>query len=117
MGDLIRIITATDPDVRNQALEGECAGLSAEQLIEQCEALDTFRRRSENLYERVRALFFLYAIHRFHLPPKLQLRQGKAHTQIPFKGHEHLLSRRFEEAIDHFLEAAQVQGPNDAISS
>ena len=30
--------------------------------------LDAFRRTSDNLYERVRALFFLYAIHRFHLP-------------------------------------------------
>ena len=32
--------------------------------------LDVLRRQSDNLYERVRALFFLYAIHRFHLPNK-----------------------------------------------
>ena len=30
--------------------------------------LEQLRHSSENLYERVRALFFLYAIHRFHLP-------------------------------------------------
>ena len=35
---------------------------------------------------------------------------------MPFRGYEHLLQRRFEEAIDSFLEDAG-QGPNDAISS
>ena len=40
-----------------------------------CAELDAFRRRSDNLYERVRALFFLYAIHRFHLPLKPGIRQ------------------------------------------
>ena len=63
------------------------------------QALDRFRRSSDNLYERVRALFFLYAIHRFHLP----LRPGAAHAarSIPFAGYANLLKRRFEEAIDH----------------
>src|SRR6266853_1378613 len=121
MIDLIGIITAADPGIRNQSLEGACADLSARQLLEQCAALDAFRRRSDNLYERVRALFFLYAIYRFHLPPKLQdpslLTRHASHPLIPFKGYEHLLQRRFEEAIDHFLEAQHEQGPNDAISS
>ncbi len=85
-----------------------------EVLLEQCARLDAFRRRSENLYERVRALFFLYAIHRFHLPPKLD---GAARSLIPFAGYEHLLQRRFEEAIDHFLATQQANGPSDAISS
>src|ERR1017187_10999059 len=62
MPDLISIITATEPDLRNQPLESVCAGLSLEELLQQCASLDGFRRRSENLYERVRALFFLYAI-------------------------------------------------------
>src|SRR5207244_13289827 len=70
---LRRIITATDPAIRNQSLERACAGLSAEQLLGQCDALDDLRRHSDSLYERVRALLFLYAIHRFHLPPQLPL--------------------------------------------
>ena len=41
------------------------------ELLAACAELEAFRRRSDNLYERVRALFFLYAIHRFHLPGKL----------------------------------------------
>src|ERR1035437_3409395 len=121
MVDLISIITATEPDLRNQSLEGACASLSPEALLEECAALDAFRRRSENLYERVRALFFLYAIHRFHLPVKLEaasrITRHVSRSLIPFKGYEHLLQRRFEEAIDHFLTVQQAEGPSDAISS
>ena len=67
-----------------------------------------FRRASDNLYERVRALFFLYAIHRFHLPA-----QGRpaARGFIPFDGYDQLLQRRFEEAIDTFLTAQSHGGP------
>src|SRR5213078_2949191 len=36
---------------------------------------------------------------------------------IPFKGYEHLLQRRFEEAIETFLEIQRSEGPSDAISS
>jgi hypothetical protein len=121
MPDLIRIITATDPAIRDQSLEKACAELSVDELWKQCAALDEFRVRSENLYERVRALFFLYAIHRFHFPQKLSgaLRSGTygARSLIPFKGYEHLLQRRFEEAIEHFLAVHKAEGPSDAISS
>src|SRR5437870_893000 len=121
MQRLARIITSDDPAVRNQSLESACAHLSREDLLQQCAELDGFRRRSENLYERVRALFFLYAIHRFHLPhtlvnaPRSTLHAPR--SLIPFKGYEHLLHRRFEEAIDNFLAVQQHEGPSDAISS
>ena len=36
---------------------------------------------------------------------------------IPFEGYNHLLSRRFEEAIDAFLSELKAKGPNDPISS
>src|SRR5215212_1819988 len=97
---LINIIVSGDEGVRNRALEAAVAGLSTRQLLAECDALDEFRRTSTNLYERVRALFFLYAIHRFILP----LREGVApRGLIPFDGYEHLLERRFEEAIEIFL--------------
>ncbi len=111
---LTDIITAPDPSVRNQSLDAFCRGASLEQLMAEGRDLETFRRRSENLYERVRALFFLYAIHRFHLPlkPGVNLRGF-----IPFQGHVHLLQRRFEEAIKVFLGCQEKDGPSDAISS
>src|SRR2546423_1444481 len=68
---LIDIITATDTARRDQSLDAFCSGLTLEELLRECAALDAFRRTSENLYQRVRALFFLYAIHRFHLPLRL----------------------------------------------
>ena len=68
---LLPIITAEERSVRDRALDAVCQSLSIEQLLFECEVLDQFRRHSENLYQRVRALFFLYAIHRFHLPIRL----------------------------------------------
>src|SRR3954449_11970393 len=124
MLDLTHLITSPDPAVRNQSLDELCRNLSASQLLQQCSQLDQFRRRSDNLYERVRALFFLYAIHRFHVPQKLDGAGGSAGapasaaaSHIPFEGYTQLLSRRFEEAIDTFLESQRRTGPADAISS
>ena len=114
MSKLLNIITSGDPSVRNAAFASVCDGLTLEELLEESEALDQFRREADNLYERVRALFFLYAIHRFHLPSKLSVdRIGR----IPFEGHEHLLNRRFTEAIDTFLAAVSQQGAGDSLSS
>jgi len=51
--------------VRNQSLDAVCRAASVTELLAECAELEAFRHRSENLYERVRALLFLYAIHRF----------------------------------------------------
>ncbi|MGD1084740.1 MAG: UTP--glucose-1-phosphate uridylyltransferase, partial [Verrucomicrobiota bacterium] len=111
---LIEIITSADAKIRNQSLDALCARAPAEELLAACAELDAFRRGGDNLYERVRALFFLHAIHRFHLPGKLP---AGAEGMIPFKGFEHLLHRRFEEALEQFLLAQKDRGPSDAISS
>ena len=107
--------------MRNQSLDAICGKASLDELIGHCTELDAFRRRSENLYERVRALFFLYAIHRFHLPDKLlaatRNTQHEARGLIPFHGYGHLLNRRFEEAINEFLAVQKAEGPSDGISS
>lgn len=111
---LTDLITSTDGATRDTALATACENLSLEQLLEEANELDQFRRQSDNLYHRVRALFFLHALHRFHLPVKLS---DDSVGQIPFEGHQHLLDRRFQEAIDTFLTTQQTQGPGDAISS
>src|SRR5687768_160269 len=99
---LIDIITSADPSTRDLPLDSYAREVSAEKLLADCDELERFRRQSDNLYERVRALFFLYAIHRFHLPTKPGVRPS---GRIPFDGYTHLLNRRFEEAIDLFLAA------------
>jgi hypothetical protein len=110
----IELITSADPQIRNQPLDALCARATAAELVAAGAELDAFRHTRENLYERVRALFFLYAIHRFHLPDKLP---AGAEGMIPFKGFEHLLHRRFEEALVQFLAVQKSRGPSDAISS
>lgn len=114
MSRLCAIITASDPEVRNRSLDDFCLAAGLDELMAECRALDDLRRTSDNLYERVRALFYLYAIHRFHLP----LTAGVApRGWIPFPGFTNLLKRRFEEAIDIFLATQNAAGPNAPISS
>ena len=111
---LLKLITSADAEIRNQSLDDHCDTLTFPRLLEEAAVLDAFRRDSDNLYNRVRALFFLASIHRFHLPSRPELKPG---GHIPFQGYEQLLHRRFEEAIDTFLTAQSEQGPSDALSS
>jgi len=114
MESLLCLITSDDPATRNQSLDTRCATATRAELLAAAAELDAFRRQAENLYERVRALFFLYALHRFHLPGTLGDAKGPL---IPFHGFEQLLSRRFEEAIDTFLGIQSEVGPSDGLCS
>ncbi len=111
---LTEVITSSDPRVRNLSLDALCRGASLAELLDQCENLDALRRASDNLYERVRAAFFLYAIHRFHLPLCAEM---PSRGLVPFEGYNLLLQRRFEEAIDLFLTTQRRGGPSDGLSS
>jgi hypothetical protein len=114
MSELTSIILATDEQSRNRSLDAFCLAATPAELLAECVALNRLRHESDNLYQRVRALFFLYAIHRFHLPSKPGV---KASGLIPFHGYGSLLNRRYEEAIRIFLETQAADGPNEAISS
>jgi hypothetical protein len=111
---LVSIITSEDDAIRNRSLEEVCDDASLEQLMEHCQALDSFWRQTDNLYHRVRALFFLFSIHRFQLPRHF----GPGFSgNIPFSAYQHLLERRFTEAIDDLLVAQRENGPCDGLSS
>jgi hypothetical protein len=112
--ELIRTITSGDPQVRNRSLDAFCRTASLDVLLDACQQLDRLRRTSDNLYERVRALFFLSAIYRYHVPEKLP---PGSYALVPYEGYTYLLGRRFDEAIDEFLAAAGRDGPNETISS
>jgi UTP--glucose-1-phosphate uridylyltransferase len=114
MNSLIEIILSKENHVRDQSLESVCTKASLDELLSHVAALDDFRRREDNLYHRVRALFFLAAIYRYHLPRRLTVTQSGL---IPFAGYEHLLSRRFVEAIDVFLATQISDGPSDGLAS
>jgi len=114
VSELVRIITSPAPEERNRALDSFCESAGVAALLAECEALDALRQQSPSLYERVRALFFLAAIHRFHLPGRPGVPEN---ALLPFSGYTHLLARRYEEAIRSFLEAQRENGPSAALSS
>ncbi|MGV3720442.1 MAG: UTP--glucose-1-phosphate uridylyltransferase, partial [Actinomycetota bacterium] len=111
---LIRVIVSDEAAVRNQPLDALVRTATLEELLAHCSALDDFRRNCSNLYQRVRALLFLYDLHRFHLPTRLP---AARQSTLPAAGHEHLLNRRFEAAIDTFLATMEQEGPSDLVSS
>jgi hypothetical protein len=112
--DLIAIIESADPAVRDRAIDQWCAGRPVTELLAAGDALDAYRRQESNLYRRVRALLFIAAIHRYHLPAREELpRAGR----VPHDGFRHLLERRFEEAVAAFLAAQNTLGPSDTLSS
>ena len=112
--ELIAIIESADPAARDRAMDGWGRGRSVEDLLAACAALDRYRRDESNLYKRVRALFFIAAIHRYHLPANPALpRLGR----VPYEGFRHVLERRFDEAITVFLAAQTTGGPSETLSS
>ncbi|MFM8418933.1 MAG: UTP--glucose-1-phosphate uridylyltransferase [Verrucomicrobiota bacterium] len=114
---LLETITSGEASLRDRGLEALLEGATAAELVVVAGELDAFRRRSENLYEQVRALFFLHAIHRYHLPARLAAEGRGGVGLIPFEGFEDLLGRHFGEAVDVFLAQQAERGPSDAISS
>ncbi len=108
------IIGSEDAAIRDLAIEQWCAGKSIPELLTACDELEAYRRRETNLYHRVRALFFLSTIHRYHLPAQPALpRAGK----VPFTAFHHLLDRRFEEATSQLRKLQQTTGPSETLSS
>ena len=111
---LISAILSEDDRVRNQTLDEICDTATLDELRAHLADLDIFWRQTTNLYHRVRALFFLSAIHRFHTPRFLT---NHSPGLIPFASYQHLLDRRFTEAIDSLLAVGQQQGISDGLSS
>ena len=114
MSRLIDVITSSDDAVRNQSLHEICCDQNLESLLEQLGELDQFWRQSKNLYHRVRALFFASTIHRYYLTGQLTPNHDGL---IPFNAYQHLLQRRFVEAIDDLLLVQVNNGPSPGVSS
>lgn len=114
MNPFIRTITSADPCERERPFHEIASAMPPAKLQRACEQLDRFRRDSGSLYDRVRASCFLYAAYRYFLPDAAGIRPT---GEIPFSGFEHLLARRFEEALSEFREAIARQGPSATVFS
>ncbi len=111
---LLETIESDDPAIRDRSLSELLIGMSTSDLLAACKELERFRRRSENLYERVRASMFLHAIYQYHIQESPEI---PASGYVPYDGFEDLLDRRFERAIALFLRAFDEQGPNGTVAS
>ncbi|MFN6128236.1 MAG: UTP--glucose-1-phosphate uridylyltransferase [Planctomycetota bacterium] len=110
----IETILAEDDRQRHRTLESLSSGLDAPGLLDAAEALDRFRRRSDNLYHRVRAHMLLASIYRYLLPRNFP---ESAAGLLPYEAYRNILERRFSEAIDALLDEQGRCGPSLAISS
>ncbi len=111
---LVRIITSANPTERDSSVDEFSRNTATGDLLRETADLDRFWRSNQNLYERVRAQFFLYAIHRFHLQHRADIPQSGV---ISFEISSLLLKRRFEEAIELLKRATDSDGLNSALSS
>lgn len=101
---LTELITSSDEVARDRSLFECCAELSDTVLLRECKDLDAFWAGSDNLYERVRALMFLYALHRFILPERGLCPD---YSPVPQKPVEQLFSRRYAHAIRELLATSE----------
>jgi hypothetical protein len=111
---LLSLVEGCEAAATQQCFEQVCRVASRAELERMAAELEAFRRTTPNFYHRVRAIFFLEAIHRYFLPPHYP-HDGAG--SIPFDGHQHTLERRFEEAIDTYLRHQRDHGASDALSS
>jgi hypothetical protein len=114
MNPFIETITSTQPEIRNRSFYQIAGKYSANQLLSALLELEDFRKTTPNLYEKVRAILFLYAGFRFFL---IKSPETPATGKIPYHGFEDLLSRRFEHAISVFLSDLKIKGPSATLYS
>lgn len=114
MNVFIETITSTDVGKRNRSFFEISRQIQPKELLTLLRELDEFRKTTPSLYDKVRAILFLYAGFRFILAESKAIPQtGK----IPYNGFEDLLARRFEQAITVFLGELDKNGPNATLFS
>lgn len=120
-------IVTEDGSLFDRPVEALVEGRMLRQLLDDCEQLDQFWMATDNLYHRVRALVFLYYLHRFVLPERVAAGErdgGESLTKrdlepvpIPVEPHRALQQRRFREAIE-MLRGEGLRGRlNETLSS
>ena len=114
MNPFIETITSIDPEKRNRSFYEISGTFSANDLLKALLELEDFRKATPNLYDKVRAILFLYAGFRFFL---IKSPETPSTGKIPYHGFEDLLARRFEHAIGVFLKDLQLKGPSATLYS
>jgi hypothetical protein len=114
MNPFIETITSTESEKRNRSFYEICKTYNTKSLLKELLELEQFRKTTPNLYDKVRAILFLYAGFRFFL---IKASDIPAAGKIPYSGFENLLSRRFEQAVATFLAELETKGPSATLFS
>jgi len=114
MNVFIETITSAEPSKRNRAFFELSRNLSSKELLKALLELESFRKTTPSLYDKVRAILFLHSGFRFFLS---EAKDVPDTGKIPYSGFEDLLGRRFEHAISTFLHTLEQSGPNAALFS
>ncbi|OIQ95654.1 hypothetical protein GALL_223300 [mine drainage metagenome] len=109
---LIALVEGTADD--STAFEALCTAADRATLEGFADELEAYRHRCTNFYHRVRAVFFLAALHRYFLPLHFP---DQSEGSIPFEGHRLAMDRRYEEAIAVYLAHQRDAGSSDSLSS
>ncbi len=109
----IETILSDDEAIRHRSLESLCLGLSTEQLLDAASHLDDFVAFRQSLPSRSGLILFS---RRLSLSPAGNFRRV-AYRLLAYEAYQHILERRFGEAIDLLLENQRIEGPTLAVTS
>lgn len=113
----IESLLATEAEAFDRPIESIARSRSLEEILGDCEELEVFWKTTDNLYLRVRALIFLYYLHRFAIPRRIEEQDGNPVAgleprPIPLEAHRALQARNFAEAIELLL----LEGPQARVN-
>ncbi|MBI2556087.1 MAG: hypothetical protein HYW13_01450 [Planctomycetes bacterium] len=111
---LVETIVSKDDFHRNRSINSLLKNRNNAELLKLVAELEGFRKESKNLYHKVRASFFLFAIYRFYLQTD---RETTHHGTIPFDGVKAAFDRDFEKSINIFLKEIEAGRRNSALFS
>lgn len=110
----IEAIKSDEKSLRDKSFDQICGGLSSEDLIEELELLELFRKDTPNLYHRVRACIFLYYGYRFYLQESKNFDETGSIDQLVY---ENILSRNYDKAINLIKKNLKTTGYNSVVFS
>jgi len=114
MNIFLETIQSEQPEIRNRSFKALAAQVPPRELLKALDQLDEFRKKTTNLYERVRASMYLYAAYRYLLMDNPAFDNEGT---LPSDGFNDLLSRRFEKAINSFKQTIDRNGKNSTVFS
>ncbi len=104
---LVETIVSEDEAVRHRSIDSLLHDKDRGQILKLAGELEAFRTSSDNLYHKVRASLFLFAIYRFHL---MRDRKTPGQGKIPSDGVKAAFARDFEKSIAVYLREINDKG-------